>query len=149
MDIHDSPLANGAHSLTATATDPAGNISVASAAMAVTVDTVAPNAPNITSFSPDTGTVGDGVTTANVLMLTGTAEANATVKVYDGTTLLGSVAANSSGAWTYTTAALANGAHSLTATATDVGRQYRYDVIGLGGHNYDGAIRPDDCLILT
>ena len=115
-----SPLANGAHNLTATATDAAGNISVASPAMAVTIDTIAPNAPNITSFSPDTGTVGDGVTTANVLMLTGTAEANATVKVYDGTTLLGSVAANSSGAWTYTTAALANGAHSLTATATDV-----------------------------
>ena len=42
-----------------------------------------------------------------------------TVKVYDGATLLGSATANGSGAWSYTTAALANGAHSLTATATD------------------------------
>ena len=32
---------------------------------------------------------------------------------------LGSAVANGSGAWTYTTAALANGAHSLTATASD------------------------------
>ena len=85
----------------------------------VTIDTTAPVAPSITSFSPDTGTVGDGITTANVLTLTGTAEANATVKVFDGATLLGSAVANGSGAWSYTTAALANGAHSLTATATD------------------------------
>src|SRR5664280_2150471 len=73
----------------------------------------------ITSFSPDSGTVGDGITNVNVLTLTGTAEANSTVKVYDGATLLGSATANGSGGWTYTTAALANGAHSLTATATD------------------------------
>ena len=63
--------------------------------------------------------VGDGITNDNTLTLTGTAEANSTVKVYDGATLLGSATANGSGAWSYTTAALANGAHSLTATATD------------------------------
>ena len=112
-------LANGAHSLTATATDAAGNTGVASSALSVTIDTTAPVAPSITSFTPDTGTAGDGITTANVLTLTGTAEANSTVKVFDGATLLGSAVANASGAWTYTTAALANGAHSLTATATD------------------------------
>ena len=62
---------------------------------------------------------GDGITNDNTLTLTGTAEANSTVKVYDGATLLGSATANGTGAWSYTTAALANGAHSLTATATD------------------------------
>ena len=112
-------LASGAHSLTATATDAAGNSGVASAALAVTIDTAAPVAPSIASFSPDTGTAGDGITTANVLTLTGTAEANATVKVYDGATLLGSAVANGSGAWSFATATLASGAHSLTATATD------------------------------
>src|SRR5664280_2897809 len=76
-------------------------------------------APAITSFSPDSGTVGDGITNASTLTLTGTAEANSTVKVYDGATLLGSATANGSGAWSYTTAALSNGTHSLTATATD------------------------------
>ena len=33
--------------------------------------------------------VGDGITNDNTLTLTGTAEANSTVKVYDGATLLG------------------------------------------------------------
>ena len=112
-------LANGAHSLTATATDAAGNTGAASAALSVTIDTAAPVAPSITSFTTDSGTVGDGITNDNTLTLTGTAEANSTVKVFDGATLLGSVVANGSGAWSYTTAALANGAHSLTATATD------------------------------
>ena len=112
-------LANGAHSLTATASDAAGNTSAASAALTVTIDTTAPVAPIIASFSTDSGTVGDGITNDNTLTLTGTAEANSTVKVFDGATLLGSVVANGSGAWSYTTAALANGAHSLTATASD------------------------------
>ena len=73
----------------------------------------------ISSFSTDSGMVGDGITNDNTLTLTGTAEANSTVKVYDGATLLGTATANGSGAWSYTTAALADGAHSLTATATD------------------------------
>ena len=64
--------------------------------------------------------VGDGITNDNTLTLTGSAEANATVKVYDGVTLLGCATADGSGNWSFTTAALANGAHSLTATATDV-----------------------------
>ena len=113
-------LSDGAHSLTATATDAAGNTGVASAALAVTVDTAAPVAPTIASFSTDSGVVGDDITNDNTLTLTGAAEANATVKVFDGATLLGSVLASGTGAWTYTTAALANGGHSLTTTATDV-----------------------------
>ena len=119
-----------AHSLTATATDAAGNTGVASAALSVTIDTTAPVAPTIASFSTDSGTVGDGITNDNTLTLTGTAEANATVKVFDGATLLGSAVANGSGAWSYTTAALANGAHSLTATATDAAGNTR---CGVGG----------------
>ena len=88
-------------------------------ALNVTIDTGAPIAPAIASFSNDSGTVGDGITSDNTLTLTGTAAANTTVKVYDGATLLGTATANSSGNWTYATATLANGAHSLTAKATD------------------------------
>ena len=113
------PMPNGVHNFTVSSTDAAGNISATSAVLAITVDTVAPVAPTITSFSTDSGIVGDGITNDNALTLTGTAEANSTVKVYDGATLLGSAPANGTGAWSYTTAALANGAHSLTATATD------------------------------
>ena len=54
-----------------------------------------------------------------MLDLTGTAEAGSTVQVYDGATLLGTATANGSGAWSFTTATLADGAHSFTATATD------------------------------
>jgi Ca2+-binding RTX toxin-like protein len=63
--------------------------------------------------------VGDGITNDNTLTLTGTAAANSTVRVYDGTTLLGSATANGSGAWSYTTGTLSNATHSFTATASD------------------------------
>ena len=142
------PLPDGVHSFTATVTV-SGMTSAASAVMNVTIDTVAPAAPTIASFSTDSGTVGDGITNDNTLTLTGTAEANATVKVFDGATLLGSVVANASGAWSYTTAALANGSHSLTATATDAAgntgvasaRTERDD-------RHSGAGGADDCLVL-
>ena len=112
-------LSDGGHSLTATATDAAGNTGVASTALSVTIDTAAPVAPTITGFSNDSGVVGDNITNDTTLTLTGTAEAGATVKIYDGATLLNSVTASGTGAWSYTTSALANGTHSLTATATD------------------------------
>ena len=93
--------------------------SSASAALSVTIDTVAPGVPTITSFSNDSGVVGDGITNDNTLALTGSAQANSTVRLYDGATLLGSATANGSGAWSYTTAVLADGAHNFTATASD------------------------------
>ena len=67
------PLPNGSHNFTARATDVAGNTSVASPVLAVTVDTLAPIAPAITSFSSDTGTVGDGITSDTTLTLAGSA----------------------------------------------------------------------------
>ena len=103
-------LSNGAHSLTATANDAASNTSTASAALSVTIDRTAPVAPIITS---------DAVVNTTQVLLNGTAEANSTIKIYIGTTLLGSATANSSGAWTYTTASLSDGPHVFTATATD------------------------------
>jgi large repetitive protein len=118
--ITTGTLADGTHSLSATATDVAGNVSIASSAMAVTVDTTAPVAPSITSFSPDTGIVGDHITDASTLTLTGTAEANSTLKVYDGATLLGSTTVNANGAWSFATASLTDGTHSFTTTDTDV-----------------------------
>jgi len=42
-DIPVAVLADGPHAITATATDPSGNASVASSALAVTIDTAAPN----------------------------------------------------------------------------------------------------------
>jgi Bacterial Ig-like domain/Bacterial Ig domain len=107
-------LSDGGHSFTVT-----GDASTASAALNVTVDTVAPSAPVISAFSSDSGTANDGITNDNTLTLSGIAAVNSTVKLYDGAALLGQVMADGTGAWTYTTAALKDGSHSFTATATD------------------------------
>lgn len=112
-------LSNAAHSFTASATDAAGHISSASAALKVTVDTLAPAVPGITSFLPDTGIAGDGITNANRLTLAGSAEAGSTVRIYDGTTNVGAATANASGAWRFATVQLSNATHNFTARATD------------------------------
>ena len=92
-----------------------------SSALSVTIDTTAPVTPAIAAYPTGRNfIVGDYITNDNTLTLGGTTEAGSVVKVYDGATLVGSATADGSGYWFYTTAALADGAHSLTATATDV-----------------------------
>ena len=112
-----SALASGAHALTATATDAAGTISAASAAVNTVIGS-APPAPTIASWSPDSGVVGDGITNVNTPMLKGTAVAASTVNLYDGSTKLGVVTTDLTGAWSFTTSKLSDGTHVLTATDT-------------------------------
>jgi hypothetical protein len=115
-------LATGNHSFTAKAADVAGNTSAASAVVVGNIPPTTPatpDAPKITSYSNDSGVAGDGITNDNTLTLTGTAAANSTVKVFDGAAQIGTATANASGTWTYTTAALADGGHSLTAKVTN------------------------------
>ena len=107
-------LSTGLQSFTATATDAANNTSVASNAVDLFVGQVA--TPTIVSFSPDSGVVGDGITNATALILTGTATANSSVQVFDGSIELGTATVNASGVWSYATGTLANGSHSFTAT---------------------------------
>jgi hypothetical protein len=122
-----TPLAEGAHSFTLRVADAAGNVST-SAARTLTVDTAAPTATAaITGVAdnvgPVTGTVAAGGATNDATptlsgSLNGTLGIGEVVAVYDGATRLG--AATVSGAtWSYTTAALAEGAHSLTARVED------------------------------
>ena len=70
--VTTTKLADGSHGLTATDTV-SGVTSTASAALAVTVDTVAPNAPI------ETGRLDRQRGTTKVTILTGTAEANSTL----------------------------------------------------------------------
>src|SRR5262249_25193701 len=51
--------------------------------------------------SIDSNIVGDRITNVNVVTLSGTAESNSTIKIYDGSTLLGSAVANAQGVWTF------------------------------------------------
>ncbi|WP_213133516.1 BapA/Bap/LapF family large adhesin [Citrobacter sp. FP75] len=118
-------LGNGLHTLTVTATDSAGNTSLPSGGFTYTVDTLAPTAPAITQVVDDvgplTGNLNNGQATNDALpTLSGTAEANSTVKIYDNGTLIGTVPADGGGAWNFTPGtALGNGNHTLTVTATD------------------------------
>jgi hypothetical protein len=114
-----SNLAEGAHNFTTTVTDGAGNTGAPSAVRAVTVDTVAPAPTAAPKFSPDSGPVGDGATNAKNILLSGTAEAGATVKVLDGTKVVGTATADATGAWSLNANNLANGAHNFTTTVTD------------------------------
>ena len=111
-------LADGGHSFTATDIV-GGTTSSPSSPFSITLDTVAPAKPVIAFFSTDSGTVGDGITNDHTLALTGTAEANSKVSVYDGAMLLGTATTNASGAWSYTTGTLLDATHSFSATATD------------------------------
>ncbi|OJH26118.1 Ig-like domain-containing protein, partial [Enterobacter kobei] len=117
-------LGNGSHNLTFTATDAAGNASAPTAGYVINVDTLAPAAPVISSVIDDVGSVTGpitGPTNDTRPTLSGTAEANATVRIYDGITLVGTVTADASGNWTLpqTTTTLTQGTHNFTATATD------------------------------
>ncbi|MBR9880269.1 MAG: type I secretion C-terminal target domain-containing protein, partial [Gammaproteobacteria bacterium] len=118
-------LGEGSHSFTATATDAAGNTSDPSTAFDLSVDTSAPVVPAITTASDNVGNVsgplssGDSTDDATPT-LTGTAEADSTVTILDGDTVLGTTEADGSGNWTFTpTDPLAEGDYSLTVTATD------------------------------
>ncbi|WP_339328774.1 BapA/Bap/LapF family large adhesin [Acinetobacter nosocomialis] len=97
-------LTDGPHTVTVTATDPAGNVGTTNAV--VTVDTTAPNAPVI-----------DPINATNPV--TGTAEAGSTVKVTfpDGTTA--TVDAGPDGKWTVPNPGDLTDGQTVTATATD------------------------------
>lgn len=80
-------------------------------AITITVDTTAPAVPVITTA--------DLVTNDTTPTIAGTAEANATVHIYQDDIDVDTTSANGSGAWTYTFGALAEGVYEITATAED------------------------------
>ena len=105
-------------------------IPVCFSALAVTVDTVAPNAPAITS---------EAIVNTNEVTLAGTAEANSTITVFDGATELGTALADASGTWSYTTGHLSNGAHAFIATDTDAAGNISVGLAGGRSDNWHGA----------
>ena len=122
-DHTGSSLTEATHSITAKATDAAGNESVESAALSVTVDITAPSAPVITGISNDTGVSdSDGLTNDDEIEIHGTAEANSTVEVFIDNNSVGTIDADASGNWTLdrSRSALAENTYSITAKATDL-----------------------------
>ena len=119
----DVTLPVGVAAVTARATDAAGNVSPASAALAITVDTAAPAAPIVVALAAadDSGASNSDRITSQTsgLTITGTAEAGARVELFNGVTALGTTTADAAGNWT-ADIALAWGTAAITARATDI-----------------------------
>ncbi|MBW8686961.1 Ig-like domain-containing protein [Chitinophaga rhizophila] len=105
-------LTDGPHTVTATATDASGNTSPASTPLNITIDTQAPVAPTVTTAKNPTND--------HTPVITGKAEPNSTVTIYNGDSPVGTAPVNASGDYTYTfSPSLPDGTHNVTATATD------------------------------
>ena len=121
--ITTGTLLAGSHAFSAQATDIAGNVGLASTALAVTIDVTppaAPTTPDLLAASDSGASSTDNVTSVATPTFTGTAEANATVTLFNGVTAIGSGQASAAGAWSIATSALADGTHAITAQATDL-----------------------------
>jgi hypothetical protein len=112
-----SVLTEGTYTLSAIQTDEAGNESTATS-YTITIDTTAPSAPNLATISPvNSASTNDG--TPTISAGAGSAEADATVSVYDGVTLLCSTTALIDGSWSCTSIALTDATYSITIRQTD------------------------------
>lgn len=78
-----------------------------------------PVAPHIVGFSPDTGVVGDGITSSKYVYVSGTAEANSTVLLYDGQSYVGQVNADSLGNFRIYAGGLSDGQHHFSTYDVD------------------------------
>jgi hypothetical protein len=108
-----SDLAEGLHTVTATARDAAGNISP-EASTTFTIDITAPI--SVVINGPVTGSIMDN----RRPLINGTAEANSTVTVIEGGETICTVEASASGDWSCTPSSdLVQGLHTVTATARD------------------------------
>ncbi|WP_240356778.1 Ig-like domain-containing protein [Myxococcus eversor] len=108
-------LANGIHTVTATATDAASNVSAASTGIDITVDTLAPVIPTLTT------PLAEAVLPSQRPDFVGTTEAGARVSIFIDSALSGTVTATSSGNWTFAPAtALSERRHDVQVRATDL-----------------------------
>ncbi|EPA0062438.1 Ig-like domain-containing protein [Enterobacter cloacae] len=125
-------LPDGTYNLTVKETDSVGNTTAASPEYIIQIDAGGqPLPPTLSSVeddvAPHTGPLQkDATTNDNTLLLTGTAEAGVTVRIYggpNGTTLLGETKADAQGKWSFNTPKLADGVHTFVAEAiNDIGQ---------------------------
>ncbi|RYZ74391.1 MAG: hypothetical protein EOP09_00490, partial [Proteobacteria bacterium] len=107
-------LGDGTYSITAVATDVAGNVGAATAARAFTVDNSGPAIPVITTPA--------GATNDTTPDISGTSEAGALITLYSATGVsAGTATADGTGNWTVTSSSLSNATYNFTAKATDPG----------------------------
>src|SRR5205823_3488202 len=115
------PLSDGIRQITATATDPVGNVSDPSGVLALTIDTTPPGPPSTPTLDAgsDGGALGDNITNDNTPTLDGGAEADSTVTIFSDGLAVGSGVADAGNNYAVTVSALTDGTHSVTASAVD------------------------------
>ncbi|WPB79945.1 Ig-like domain-containing protein [Archangium violaceum] len=135
-------LGQGRHTLTAQATDPAGNRSVASPLRAFSVDSVAPGAPVVVTPAPG------AVVNTSAPVVSGTAEPGSTVTLFLDGRVVATVVASATGSWSSTLyVVLLTGSYSLTALATDaVGNTSQQSPSNRTSHEH---LRAEECAKLS
>ena len=135
-------LAAGVNSLTAQATDAAGNIGT-SAAFVATLDTTPPTLA-VSGITPDSGaSTTDGLTNVATVAVSGTidaADAGLAITVYDGATLVGTTTANAGGNWSFCWRYAGDGRQQPDGAGDRRGRQHRH----LGGIRGDARYDTTD-----
>ena len=114
-------LVDGNYTLHLIATDEFGNASL-SYDSAFTLDTTIAVPANLKlAVASDTGASNsDSITKINTPTITGTGEIGATIKIAEGTVIVGQTTVGTDGTWQVATSVLTNGTHSLTANAIDI-----------------------------
>lgn len=119
--ITTSSLSDGTHNIYATATNAAGNVSPQTGLYTFRVDTLAPNAPTLNTIEGND--IINFTEKSDGVVLSGTAEAGATVTLTYNGTEIGQVTAGMNGVWSLAFSSSdvpADGFAAVIATATDV-----------------------------
>ena len=130
------PLEDGEHILSLAILDLAGNEGDYYPLGTWAIDTIAPSSPSVSMVEDDTWSISssnssDQVTKDNTLVITGKAEPNSIIKVYNHGVLIKTGLANSEGLYQIALDELVDGTYNLTVTATDVaGNQSRRTSLG-------------------
>ncbi|QPS92124.1 Ig-like domain-containing protein [Atlantibacter hermannii] len=120
-----TPLNDGSYEISVIVTDSAGNNSAASPTIAITVDTTAPEGVKDVAFIDDVGSItgslgNNGVTDDSKPAISGTADANSTIAVFDNGVEIGTATSDSDGKWSFIPeTALNDGEHTFTFVVTD------------------------------
>ncbi|MBI3072429.1 MAG: hypothetical protein HYY84_09975 [Deltaproteobacteria bacterium] len=121
--VTSSVLTDGVYTFTVKAQDDAGNVSDASAALSITIDTTplsTPGAPDLIASSDTGASSTDNITGATTPTFNGSgAPASATVRLYASGAPVATTTADGTGAYTVTSSALAEGDYLFTARAVD------------------------------
>jgi hypothetical protein len=146
--VTTSVLSTGTHNLAASAADAAGNVSVPSKVVSPTIDSVlSASVAAPTPIGSHSGTGASTLDITNVVQssdhtatIKGTADPSSQIKLFDGTTSVGSVTTGADGKWSFQTSDLSGTTHAFTAQQVDaaghvVGTSSGQAIVGSGVGN--------------